>query len=225
MSTAPTRVAASFWSTPRDRVAAEADRLARAGLRTVHWDHTDGRYAAAGGFSAAEAAAVTADSGLAAEAHLMVEEPLGEVDRWTDFCELVVVHAGTRGWRAALDRVRARGARAAVALSPGIGVPEVDAGTDVLVMSITPGRAGSTFQVDALGTVGQVAGPGHDVGLDGGVTREIVPRALDAGATWLVSGTDLVASEDPRGWLAAARGLPTTGDQVRARRGEHEGVG
>src|SRR5690606_34704414 len=72
MSAPRTRVAASFWSTPRDRVAAEADRLARAGLRTVHWDRTDGRFAAAGGFTASEAAAVTSGSGLAAEAHLMV---------------------------------------------------------------------------------------------------------------------------------------------------------
>lgn len=205
MSDPRTRVAASFWSTPRDRVAAEADRLARAGLRTVHWDHTDGRFAAAGGFTAAEAAEVTAGSGLAAEVHLMVEEPLHEVDRWTDFCELVVVHAGTRDWRTALDRVRARGARAGVALSPGVEVPEVEPGTDVLVMSISPGHAGSTFQVDALATVGQVARPGHAVGLDGGVTRAIVPRALRAGASWLVSGTDLVASEDPLGWLTAAR--------------------
>ncbi|MGN6238883.1 MAG: hypothetical protein ACTHNI_03985 [Cellulosimicrobium cellulans] len=220
MSAPRTRVAASFWSTPRDRVAAEADRLARAGLRTVHWDRTDGRYAAAGGFDAAEAAAVTAGSGLAAEAHLMVEEPLGEVDRWTDFCELVVVHAGTRDWRAALDRVRARGARAGVALTPGVGVPEVEPGTDVLVMSITPGHAGSTFQVDALATVGEVTGPGRAVGLDGGVTRSIVPQALRAGATWLVSGTDLVASEDPHGWLAAAR---ATG--VAPRRDGDEGAG
>ncbi|MCR1984343.1 hypothetical protein NSA53_19105 [Cellulosimicrobium cellulans] len=215
MSAVRTRVAASFWSTPRDRVAAEADRLARAGLRTVHWDHTDGRFAAAGGFTAAEAADVTAGSGLAAEAHLMVEEPLREVDRWTDFCELVVVHAGTRGWRAALDRVRARGARAGVALSPGTGVPSVEPGTDVLVMSITPGEAGSAFQVDALTTVQQVVGAGHDVGLDGGVTREIAPRALDAGATWLVSGTDLVASEDPRGWLSAARATGTAPQDCR----------
>ncbi|UKJ63006.1 hypothetical protein H1Q78_14995 [Cellulosimicrobium cellulans] len=204
MSAPRTRVAASFWSTPRDRVAAEADRLARVGLRTVHWDHTDGRFAAPGGFTAAEAADVTAGSGLAAEAHLMVEEPLREVDRWTDFCELVVVHAGTRDWRAALERVRARGARAGVALSPGVEMPEVEPGTDVLVMSISPGHAGSTFQVDALATVGQVARPGHAVGLDGGVTRAIVPQALRAGASWLVSGTDLVASEDPLGWLTAA---------------------
>ncbi|MCO7273333.1 hypothetical protein [Cellulosimicrobium cellulans] len=220
MRASRTRVAASFWSTPRDRVAAEAERLARAGLRTVHWDRTDGRYAAAGGFTAAEAAAVTAASGLAAEAHLMVEEPLREVDPWTDFCELVVVHAGTRNWRAALDRVRARGARAGVALSPGVEVPKVEPGTDVLVMSITPGHAGSTFQVDALATVGQVAGPGHAVGLDGGVTRSIVPQALRAGATWLVSGTDLVASEDPHGWLTAARAT-----EVAPRRDGDEGAG
>lgn len=117
-------VAASFWSTPRERVAAEADRLARAGLQLVHWDHTDGDYAAAGGFTAVEAEAVTLRTGLFAEGHLMVRCPLREIDAWTGFCVRVAVHAGTIDWRAAVDRIRSRGIRAAVAVAGGEPVPE-----------------------------------------------------------------------------------------------------
>lgn len=200
-------VAASFWSTPRERVAAEADRLARAGLQLVHWDHTDGDYAAAGGFTAVEAEAVTLRTGLFAEGHLMVRCPLREIDAWTGFCVRVAVHAGTIDWRAAVDRIRSRGIRAAVAVAGGEPVPELDHDVDVLVMSITPGQAGSTFRPAALETVATLATGRRNVGLDGGVTRAILPPAQQAGATWLVSGTDLTGARDPAAWLAAAHGV------------------
>ena len=43
-------VAASLWSTPKDRLDSEALRLAAAGLRRWHWDVSDGVLAAPGGF-------------------------------------------------------------------------------------------------------------------------------------------------------------------------------
>lgn len=198
-------VAASFWSSPRDRVLAETERLARAGLTRVHWDHTDGQFARPGGFTAQEALAITEATGVAAEAHLMVQDPLPAVDAWTEFSVRVVVHAGTHRWREALERIQHRGVRAGVAVAGGEPAPEVGEDVDVLVMSITPGEAGSTFRPSALETVRASVAPARAVGLDGGVTAQIVPGAVAAGARWLVSGTDLVSSADPAQWLRAAR--------------------
>lgn len=203
------RVAASLWSTPQDRLEAEVDRLAAAGLEHMHWDHTDGDFATAGGFGAAEAAALTARSGIGAEAHLMVWDPVAEVDAWTEFCSRVTVHVEARGWRRALERIADRGSEPAVAISPGTPVPSDLGEVAVLVMSIVPGRAGDTFSPASLETVAALrAGSQRSLGLDGGVRRAILPEATRAGATWFVSGGDLVSSEDPRDWLAAASALP-----------------
>lgn len=198
------RVAASLWSTPRDRLAAEADRLVAAGLQHLHWDHTDGEFAGAGGFSAPEARRLTEGCQVGAEAHLMVWDPVTELDAWTDFCGRVVVHVEARDWRRAVERIADRGSEPAVAISPGTPVPSGLGEVAVLVMSIAPGRAGDTFRQESLETVTALrSGSQRSLGLDGGVTRAIVPRAADAGATWFVSGGDLVTSEDPSGWLAS----------------------
>lgn len=148
------RIAASLWSVPAPQHSTCLDRLRDAGLEAVHWDLTDGVFAVSGGFHAERARDLTATSGLAAEAHLMVTDPLDHVDAWTDFCELVVVHAESRDWIKAMARIEARGARPALALSPGTPLSVVPSSElAVLTMSITPGEAGATFDSHALTTV------------------------------------------------------------------------
>ncbi|GAA2008121.1 hypothetical protein JL107_15985 [Nakamurella flavida] len=202
------RVAVSLWSVPEPAQDPTLSTLRTAGLDHVHWDLTDGVFAAAGGFPADRARTLTAAHGLRAEAHLMVTDPLAHVDAWTDFCELVVVHAETPDHLAALRRIEKRGARAGLALSPGTPADVVPPGElAVLVMSIVPGQAGSTFTPSTLGTVRELrtGDPDRLVGLDGGVQRRHLDDIRQAGASWLVSGTDLTGAGDPAGWLADAR--------------------
>ncbi|QNN48945.1 hypothetical protein H9L10_11805 [Phycicoccus endophyticus] len=111
-------VAGSLWSVPAADRPPALERLGAAGLRRLHWDRSDGRFAAAGGFTAAEALTLTEATGMAAEAHLMVTDPVAEVDPWTEFCDLVVVHAEAPGWQQALERVLGRGCRPGLAISP-----------------------------------------------------------------------------------------------------------
>ncbi|WP_405150067.1 hypothetical protein OG589_16575 [Sphaerisporangium sp. NBC_01403] len=204
------RVAGSMWSVPPAARAGEAHRLREAGLEVLHWDTTDGVFAREGGFSVEAAAAMTAETGLRAEAHLMVTDPLARLDAWTGFCELVVVHAEAEGWRAALDRIERRGSRPALALSPGTPATSVPSRElAVLTMSVVPGEAGATFDESALATVRALreaaSGAPRLLGLDGGVTRDIGIRAAATGAGWLVSGTDLFRSPAPRAWLSDVR--------------------
>ncbi len=202
------RICASLWSVPQPDLTATAERLRDAGLRTLHWDHTDGVFARAGGFDPVHARELTELTRLRAEAHLMVADPLDHVDAWTDFCEIIVVHAEARDWMVAAHRIEARGARPALAISLGTPVATVQS-TElaILCMSVTPGEAGSRFNSAALETIASVhaAGRARLLGLDGGVTHRHVRPAVAAGANWLVSGTDLTTSPDPVGWLDKAR--------------------
>lgn len=54
--------------------------------------------------------------------------------------------------------------------------------------------------VDELG--GSIA-----VQIDGGVTRETIERAADAGADTFVAGSSVYSAEDPDGAIAELRGL------------------
>ena len=203
------RIAGSLWSVAPERLAAEVARLVAAGVDALHWDVTDGDFARPGGHPLAVAARVSsgagAGAGIRAEAHLMVRAPLRHVDAWADLCDIVVVHAESDSWRAAVDRIAARGATPAVALSPGTDPGLLAAvTTGVLVMSVRPGHGGDGFDEDAYGTLAQVRGRAL-VGVDGGVDGRSAARAVRGGATWVVSGTDLLASDDPTAWITRLR--------------------
>ncbi|MDZ8274789.1 hypothetical protein R2Q81_02385 [Microbacterium aquimaris] len=199
------RVAGSLWSVATGELSAEADRLAAAGLSVWHWDRADGSFGPAGGFSSETARELTRRTGLAAEAHLMLADPLPEIEEWAAFCEVIVVHAESRVWREAHDRIRKWGVRPGLAISPTDEVPS-DLGADVavLVMTVAPGEAGSGFLEHRLPLLGAVSALPLR-GVDGSVDAERGMRALSRGANWLVSGTALTRAPDPDAWLRTVR--------------------
>ncbi|WP_024285966.1 hypothetical protein [Cellulomonas sp. KRMCY2] len=199
-------MAASLWSVADDLLTTEAIRLGDAGLDLLHWDTTDGEFARDGGFTPARAEAVTAAAGLRAEAHLMVRDPLRHVDAWTGFCEVVTVHVEAAGWRFAVERIAARGATPAVAFSPDTVIgSDVPPGLGALVMSVHPGQGGEAFAETALARISTLRGRAL-LGVDGGVTHSAALNAQQHGATWIVSGTDILSAASPRAWLNAVRG-------------------
>jgi ribulose-phosphate 3-epimerase len=195
-------VAGSLWSVAAEEQLAAAERLRAAGLRRLHWDMSDGRFAGSGGFTASRAQALTEATGLAAEAHIMAEDPLHEIDAWTDFCDLIVIHAESRNWTRAADRIAARGCTPGLAISPQTPATIVPADLAVLCMSIAPGNAGSAFDETVLTKVSALreAAPERRIGLDGGVQRRHVERAERAGANWIVVGTDLFLGDAAHRW-------------------------
>ncbi|MCB2176933.1 MAG: hypothetical protein KQH57_14065 [Actinomycetales bacterium] len=197
------RLAGSLWSVPADRVDDEARRLAQAGLRRWHWDVSDGGFATPGGFEPRDAAHVGALTGLPGEAHLMVERPLEHLGPWLEVCDTVAVHVESQGWVGAVERIRAAGRDAAVAISPGTPLDvlaDLPAQVGILVMSVVPGRAGSGFLPATYDRLAHLAGRTL-LGVDGSVDLERGHRCVRHGATWLVSGTALTAAGDPADWI------------------------
>lgn len=187
-------VAASLWSVPVAQQLDTATRLRDAGVRRLHWDTTDGRFAAAGGFSPTRAAELAGATGMTAEAHIMAENSAQDVDAWTDFCDLVIVHAESADWRSAVTRIEQRGCQPGLALSMQTASTIVPADMTALCMAIVPGAAGSAFDEDVLEKTAELraSAPTRRIGIDGGVQRRHADRAADAGVSWLVVGTDLV---------------------------------
>jgi len=191
----------------RDRdLEHEIGRLAAAGIDRLHWDVIDGEFAPGTGFTADFAAGLTAEFGLSAEAHLMVKDPLSELDAWTDFCDLIVVHvevgpAAHPAW----ERIRRRGSSAGIGVNPGTPAAAVpDDTAPVLAMTVEPGHGGAAFRDDVIPKLEEV--PRRPLlGVDGGVTLEHVARLRSAGVTWVVSGSDLARADEPESWLSTAR--------------------
>lgn len=195
-------VTGSLWSvSPHERHVA-ALRAKEAGLTTLHWDMTDGEFAPPGGFRSDYAAVFSADLGMRSEAHLMTHSPLQEVDAWSEFCDRVIIHMECEDWIPAVQRIEARGSRAAVAVNMTTPLDQVPRGLDVLCMSITPGSAGSRLDPHVFRRIEtlRAAPTARGVGVDGGVRAHHIVEAERVGASWVAVGTDLFGSGGTARW-------------------------
>ncbi|GHH77782.1 ribulose-phosphate 3-epimerase [Promicromonospora soli] len=153
------------------------------------------------------------------DAHLMIEDP----DRWAPgFAEAgaasVTFHAEAAQAPVRLARELHRlGARAGVALRPATPVePYLDLLAEVdmiLVMTVEPGFGGQSFIEGTLPKIRRarqaVSESGLDVWIqvDGGVSRDTIERAADAGANVFVAGSAVYGAEDIPAEIAALREL------------------
>lgn len=202
------RIAGSLWSVPPHQ---QPDLIARAiegGIDAFHWDLSDGTLGRSGGFTHSHRTRLMSGYSAREEVHLMVSHPLDHVDRWTECCELIVIHVESHNWRAAADRVESRGTNAALAVSPRTPLQDMppDA-TRVLVMSVEPGRAGSVFDPGALPRAAELSAirKRSRLGLDGAVDLDQIGPARDHGVNWLISGGGLFGDGDPGLWISQAR--------------------
>ncbi|MFE5337745.1 ribulose-phosphate 3-epimerase [Isoptericola sp. NPDC056573] len=153
------------------------------------------------------------------DAHLMIEDP----DRWAPaYAEAgaasVTFHAEAANAPVRLAReLRRLGSRAGVALRPATPVepfldllPEIDM---ILVMTVETGFGGQSFIDGTLPKIRRarqaVGESGLDVWIqvDGGVSRDTIERAADAGANVFVAGSAVYGAADVPAEIEALRGL------------------
>ena len=143
------------------------------------------------------------------DAHLMIEH----ADRWAPAyadagVASVTFHAEASIAPVKLAReLRARGAKAGLAVRPGSGVEpffdmlgELDM---ILIMTVEPGFGGQEFLDLTLPKIRRaraaIDASGLDVKLqvDGGITEETIWRAAEAGADVFVAGSAVYGADDP----------------------------
>ncbi|MDP9444145.1 MAG: ribulose-phosphate 3-epimerase [Actinomycetota bacterium] len=162
-------------------------------------------------------AALRQATALPLDCHLMIDNP----DRWAPGyvdagAASVTFHAEAAAAPVRLAReLRARGARAGLALNPATAVepyedllPELDL---LLVMTVEPGFAGQAFLdvcVPKIRRARQLLDKhGLDLWLqvDGGVSLETVSRCAEAGADVFVAGSAVFSAADPAAMVRQLR--------------------
>jgi ribulose-phosphate 3-epimerase len=153
------------------------------------------------------------------DVHLMIEDP----DRWAPAyaeagAESVTFHVEAAAAPVRLAReLRARGARASMALKPATPIePYADLLTEldmVLVMTVEPGFGGQKFLDLCLPKIRRTRElldkVGGDVWLqiDGGVSTETVERCAEAGVDAFVAGSSVFGADDPDAMVRELRRL------------------
>ena len=207
------KLAPSILSADFGRLGDAVQAVERAGADWAHVDVMDGHFVPDLTFGPKMVADLHRVTRLPLDVHLMIERPDEWVDRYIDAgATYVVVHIeAVKDARATLARIRRRGARAGLTLSPKTPVDailpflaEVDL---LLVMSVHPGSAGQKLIESALDKVRVVRNAlderrlAAELEVDGGIKLDNARRVADAGASVIVAGSAIF--EDPDGVSAA----------------------
>jgi ribulose-phosphate 3-epimerase len=150
--------------------------------------------------------------------HLMIEDP----DRWApQFAELgvfsVTFHLEAATAPVTLARaIRARGARAGVALRPGTPLSQIEELLEhfdqLLIMTVEPGFGGQPFMPETMPKLRQARewARAHDseiwLQVDGGISADTIELAAEAGADTFVAGSAVFRGE-PADEIARLREL------------------
>ncbi|MEM6454342.1 MAG: ribulose-phosphate 3-epimerase [Acidobacteriota bacterium] len=216
MKLAPSLLAADLAD-----IAGALDLCARGGVDALHFDVMDGHFVPNLSFGLPVLRATRARTSIPLDVHLMIANPGRLLDDYLDAgADWLTVH-----WETAdhldgmLSRIRARGARAGVALNPSTPVELLDdvlhQVDHVLIMSVNPGFGGQRFLPHTLDKVRRLRqriaarALRVEIQMDGGLDRTTAPDAVAAGVDIVVAGSAIFGADDP---LAAIRALRAAAD-------------
>lgn len=149
---------------------------------------------------------------LGIELHLMVSDPRSVIHAWRRTPQLVraIWHVEIPVDHVAIIReCRELGIECGLALSPETPaeklVPYLDTIDEVLVLGVKPGWSGQALMPSTLEKISALKrlNAGILIGFDGGITRELLPAIIQAGADRINLASTIFQTPDPRETLRA----------------------
>jgi len=194
------KFAPSILSADFSRLGEEVAEATKAGADYIHIDVMDGHFVPNITIGAPVVKALRPWTALPLDVHLMVDKPEGQIAQFAEAgANIITVHAEVcPHLHRVVQQIRKLKVKAGVALNPGTSLSYLDEVLPslhlVLLMTVNPGYGGQPFieeMVDKIARLRSMLDEKRlpaELEVDGGITAEIAPKVVKAGARVLVAG-------------------------------------
>lgn len=203
-----TIISASLLSADVLNLGRELEKISSAGCGHVHFDVMDGAFVNNISFGIPMLKGVRKGTSLPVDVHLMITDPEKYIPAFIEAgADMISFHTeAVSDPAAALEMIRAGGAKAGLAVKPTTPLervlPYAEKADFILQMTVEPGFGGQAFIPETLDRVRALKQHMIEAGLpvliqvDGGINGETAPAAVKAGADILVAGSYLFRAPD-----------------------------
>lgn len=203
------KIAPSILSANFTNLANDVKVMEEGGADWVHFDVMDGHFVPTLTFGPVVLKAIKAITDLPLDVHLMCDNPSHWFDSFIDLgASSITFHVEAEPHlQRMLDYIRKRSVKAGLVLNPSTSLSTLEYSLEycdlIMLMTVNPGFPAQQFipemygKIEALRKMIDKGGYNIELELDGGINEDTAKRAIDAGATVLVAGNAIFASDDP----------------------------
>lgn len=194
-------LAPSILSADFGIIKEQLELIDEAGAQYVHFDVMDGLYVPSISFGLPVLKSIRKYSDRLFDVHLMIVNPERYIERFAEAgADIITVHAeACTHLDATIDLIKKSCPMAGVAINPATPIASImhvlEKVDMVLVMTVNPGFGGQKlipYTLDKVRELNKILEEKHlklDIEVDGGINRDTIDLALDAGANIIVAGS------------------------------------
>lgn len=201
-------IAPSILSADFAKLGEECAAMEKAGANQLHIDVMDGHFVPNISYGAPIMKSLRKVNKMFFDTHLMISHPLDYVEDFVKSgADRITFHLECEDdTMAVIEKIKSLGALPAIAIKPGTPyekvVPYLPFIEMVLVMTVEPGFGGQSFMADmmpkvkALREIVSKERLSVNIQVDGGIDKNTIKFAADAGANIFVAGSALFKQDD-----------------------------